>query len=106
MSVQTKPPTQVAGVQGFSAFEAKPGMPVKPLADWRRLVTLPPFQMFVADKGGLTGGDNSEELAKQYVTYKLAAGEEAAMLLQYEQWHEAKGLWPNETPHGDVRAEA
>ena len=79
----TKPDPIRVGVQGFVAFEAKPG--ANPCIDWSRLAELPPFGMFLAE---------------------CHAGQEPqpsiALFDEYCQWHKAKGYWPNETPTGEL----
>ena len=81
----SKPPTQIAGVQGFVAFEAKPD-PVAPAINWRRLSGLPPFVMFLAERHQSDVPAPSPDLYAEYC-----------------QWHAAKGYWPNETPLGILK---
>lgn len=82
----SKPPTQIAGVQGIDAtrFPADEVIP-KRLRD--RLAGLPPFQMFAAEKRQLPTA--------------LVLQDEAVQ--EYMAWHKAKGYWPNETPLGQVK---
>ena len=95
-----KPPTQIAGVVGI---EPKPIelTPARPVIDWRAVASLPPFQMFAAERMRNTSGKDSHEHAWDYVR---AAGESNDELLtRYIDWHTAKGYWPNETPLGDAK---
>ena len=96
-----KPPTQIAGVQGIAAVPVTMNEPPKSTAvDWRRVVALPPFQMFAAERMRNTSGKDSQEHAADYVQ---AQGGGADVFQAYCQWHEAKGYWKNETPMGEVR---
>jgi len=79
----SKPKTQIAGVEGISGTRFSAGN--LPPFDQKRLAGLPPFQMFAAEKRKLP-----DALVRQ---------EDAVM--EYYEWHRAKGYWPNETPLGD-----
>lgn len=80
---ETKPPTQIAGVQGIDATQfAAPPPPIP----WKRLAGLPPFQMFAAEK--------------RRPVESLAMEKEA--VAEYITWHKAKGYWPGETPFGEL----
>ena len=81
----SKPPTQIAGVQGIDATRF-PGDEVIPKRLRDRLAGLPPFQMFAAEKRQLPAA--------------LVLQDEAGQ--EYMAWHKAKGYWPNETPFGEV----
>src|SRR5690606_27815414 len=106
LALEKKPPTQVAGVQGFSAFEAKPTEPLR--IDWQRLCSLPPFQMYVVERGYLSQGEiemltgvqgpNAMRVMQNLV---FRSGNDInALYDDYCQWHAAKGYWPNEDPLG------
>ena len=96
-----KPPTQYAGVVGI---EPKPiVLTPEPTqhVNWGAVASLPPFQMFAAERMRNTSGKDSHEHAWDYVR---AAGESNDELLtRYIDWHTAKGYWPNETPYGGVK---
>lgn len=80
-----KPPPIVVGVQGFVATRsAIDETPAAPAIDWARLLELPAFSMFLAERG---------EPAQQTLDFYAL----------YCQWHEAKGYWPNETPMGVLK---
>lgn len=85
MTDATKPPTQIAGVQGIDATQF--AAPAPPPVSWRRLAGLPPFQMFAAQK--------------RRPVDSLAMEKEA--VAEYVAWHEAKGYWPKETPFGELK---
>lgn len=94
-----KPPTQGVGVQGFVAFEAKPAEPIAP-AEWTKLVQLPPFQMFAAEKSPNISDADSMAHA---IVYVQANGGGADIAQAYAKWHAEKGYWPNETPMGELK---
>ena len=99
-----KPPPQVAGAGGIA-----PGPVMQPSQpdsiDWASLVSYPPFQMFVEERQGrvgvaLGGSYDTEGNARYYVQ---GVAERDALFERYCQWHEAKGLWPAETPMGKLK---
>lgn len=93
-----KPPTQVAGVQGIAPVPIVPPAPPERI-DWKRLVSLPPFQMFAAEHGaGPYHGQPERE-----ITEWLGQADLQVVFGEYCQWHKAKGLWPNETPYGRIK---
>ena len=73
-----------------------------PVIDWARLVTLPPFQMWAAQRMATLhpGGRNSEEHARDVVG---RLGPRVEAFREYEAWHTAKGYWPDETPLGMIK---
>lgn len=81
----SKPPTQIAVVQGIDAtrFPADNMPPI----NRHRLAGLPPFQMFAAEKRQLPAALVLQDDAVQ----------------EYMAWHQTKGYWPNETPLGQVK---
>lgn len=84
MTDATKPPTQIAGVQGIDATQF--ATPEPQSIPRRRLAELPPFQMFAAEK--------------RRPVESLAMEKEA--VAEYVAWHEAKGYWQKETPFGEL----
>lgn len=90
-TTEKKPPTQVAGVKGFSAFDATPA----PRIDWDYLVMLPPFQMYAVERTGKPQGEIMAWVMSQDLQ---------ALYDDYRQWHKDKGYWPNETPMGELIA--
>lgn len=102
-----KPPTQTAGVTGIDGHG---GMgeavePIKPApkeleqyVDWRKLVNLPAFQMFVQEQSGHSVGSEATE----WVRVRREALSDSVLYNQYAGWHETKGLWINEKPNGEV----
>lgn len=96
-----RPPAQTAGVQGIAAAPLTMNEPPMSTAvDWRRVVALPPFQMFAAERMRNTSGKDSQEHAFDYVR---AQGGGDDVFQAYCQWHADKGYWKNETPIGEVR---
>jgi len=95
-----KPPTQTAGVSGFDAFEAKPDEEFERV-DWRKLINLPSFEMFVYEQSGQRAGES----ASAWVRSRRAMISDATLYEQYELWHKSKGLWLNETPMGKLISE-
>lgn len=93
-----KPPTQTAGVSGIDGHGGMGEAPVEPRINWFKLVDLPAFQMFVAEQSGLTYGVTMSNWIKE----RRAALSDSVLYDQYASWHEAKGLWVNETPTGEV----
>lgn len=99
-----KPPTQTAGVTGIDGHggmgEApEQSIPNNAYVDWFKLVDLPAFQMFVAEQSGLTHGVTMSNWIKE----RRATLSDSVLYDQYASWHEAKGLWVNETPTGNLK---
>lgn len=92
----TKPPTQVAGVQGFVAFEAVPTQPPSPI-DWQHLIGLPPFQMYAVERAG-----KSPSEVMDWMPEWMSSQDPITLYSDYCQWHAAKDYWPDETPLGEV----
>ena len=100
-----KPPTQTAGVTGIDAHggmgEAPIEQPVAPIqsgVNWHKLIHLPAFEMFVLEQSGQDVGSNANDWVKQ----RRATLSDSVLYDQYATWHEAQGLWANETPTGEV----
>lgn len=94
----TKPPTQVASVQGIAP---KPIELTPAPVDWAPIVALPPFQMYAAEMLRNTAGKDAMAHAADLVR---ARGAGRDVLDDYCRWHAAKGYWPNETPLGELVA--
>lgn len=92
-----KPPTQVAGAQGFVAFEAEPSPPPERI-DWPRLCNLPAFQMYAAERYYKSIG----EIDRWLRGWSKSQSDLKELYDNYCQWHKAKGYWPNETPTGEL----
>lgn len=100
MTKATKPPTQVAGVEGIAP---KPIVltPEPSTINWARIIQLPPFQMFAVErKPSLV--DKFEGKGLDSVHAWMAQHEPDDLYKQYSDWHEDKGYWPNETPYGEA----
>lgn len=65
--------------------------------DWTRLIGLPPFQLYAAERGGLPA---DRILAR--VGEWVRTQDERALYADYCRWHASKGCWPGETPMGEV----
>ncbi len=91
---QQKPPTIRVGVIGFDGFSAKQAI------NWERLITLPPFQMFAAEKLNDCCSKDAQQHAIAFVQMN-GAGQD--LYEKYCEWHAAKGHWPNETPMGELK---
>lgn len=89
-----KPPTICVGVEGIAPAPA-PGRTER--IDWTRLIGLPPFQLYAAERGGLPA-DHTLARVGEWVRTQ----EERALYADYCRWHASKGCWPGETPMGEV----
>lgn len=65
--------------------------------DWTRLIGLPPFQLYAAERGGLPA---DRILAR--VGEWVRTQDERVLYADYCRWHASKGCWPGETPMGEV----
>ena len=98
----TKPPTQVAGVIGIEA--APVTMHEAPPIDWGRVVALPTFQMWAAERMvrrtihplNANSLHHAEDVVREM-------GARQSTFDEYAAWHATKGYWPNETPMGEVK---
>lgn len=103
-----KPPTQTAGVSGIDGHGGMGEAPEQPIPkqpipnntyiDWFKLVDLPAFEMFVSEQSGLTHGVTMNNWIKE----RRATLSDSVLYDQYAAWHESQGLWPNETPTGQI----
>lgn len=101
-----KPPTQTAGVSGIDGHGAMGDVPIEtpidPTAefrqyvDWKKLISLPAFEMFVFEESGL----KTNVAIADWVTARRASISDDKLYDLYASWHEQKGLWLNETPNG------
>ncbi len=94
----TKPPTQVAGVQGIAAIPVvlTPEPPSR--INWTVVFGLPPFQMFAVESAGMAPGD-----VMAWIKPWAHQHDERELYDKYCKWHAAKGYWPDETPLGDLK---
>lgn len=89
-----KPPTIRVGVEGIAPAPT----PVRAeRIDWTRLIGLPPFQLYAAERGGLPA---DRILAR--VGEWVRTQDERVLYADYCRWHASKGCWPGETPMGEV----
>lgn len=109
---QTKPPTQVAAVQGIAPKPVTMNDPEPAgIDDWVKLINLPPFQMFLVEKGYLypfsvkdlaSSVSNGSVLDSLDKIMTVAKKPRKKLYREYYEWHQEKGYWPNETPMGEV----
>ena len=96
-----KPPPQVLGVSGIAE---QPIVIHDAKINWALVASLPPFQMFLAERDGPNQtGKNSQEWATGVALKLAAAVNDQALFDEYAAWHERKGYWPGETPLGAVK---
>lgn len=89
-----KPPPIRVGVEGIAPA---PTPARAERIDWTRLIGLPPFQLYSAERGGLPA-DNILARVGEWVRTQ----DERALYADYCRWHASKGCWPGETPMGEV----
>lgn len=93
-----KPPTQYAGVVGIEPKPIVLTPEPAPRINWGPVAGLPPFQMYVAERFGMSGSD-SHAWATKCATTEAAKVGDAALLEAYCLWHAAKGFWPGEAAY-------
>lgn len=96
----TKPPTQVAGVQGIAPERITMNDAPITSIPWQFIAELPPFQMFAAERLRNTSGKDSALHAQDFIK---AQGAGQDLFDAYAAWHEAKGYWPQESPLGEIK---
>lgn len=91
----TKPPTQVAGVQGIAAIPVvlTPEPPSR--INWTVVFGLPPFQMFAVERAG-----KSPTEVMAWMKDWAHGHDEQELYDQYCKWHATKGYWKGEDPMG------
>lgn len=92
-----KPPPQVMGVVGIEAIKIEMGAPQM---DWHKLCSLPPFQMYAAEKMPMGNTTDSYAHAASFVQTRASSPD---IVNDYIAWHTAKNLWPAETPFGVLK---
>lgn len=92
-----KPPPIVLNVAGIEAKAITLTPDAASDIDWPKLVALPPFQMFVAEKMKQPGGKDALEAAIGYAS----SNDGESLFKEYVEWHAAQGYWPNESPLGE-----
>lgn len=96
----TKPPTQVAGVQGIAPERITMNEAPTTTINWLFISELPPFQMYAAECLRNTSGKDAAKHAQDFIK---ANGAGQDLFDNYAAWHEAKGYWPAETPLGAIK---
>lgn len=96
-----KPTTQVLGVAGLDAggVGARYGSPPR----WSKLAGLPPFQMFMRERAENDPSMQSDQWAMQEAAKLARTIGDDKLIDEYCTWHERKGLWPRETPYGQIK---
>ena len=84
-------------MQGFNAFTTPVDETKQPSIDWKKLTSLPPFEMFIAEQSGQIGS-----MASQWVSAQRERLGDEKLYKLYSDWHKAKGYWVGETPTGEV----
>lgn len=69
--------------------------------NWKALVRLPPFQMFVNEESPCPPDRDDEAWAMDFVQRHEQTTGSDALFERYKAWHESKGYWPDETPMGE-----
>ncbi|MGO2504843.1 MAG: hypothetical protein ACTH7L_01870 [Psychrobacter alimentarius] len=90
-----KPPTQIAGVTGIDAHGS---MGEAPVINWHHLIRLPSFEMFVLEESGQHVGS----AAVEWINSRRQTMGDDKLYDLYASWHKKKGLWPDETPTGEL----
>lgn len=94
---KTKPPTQGVGVIGIndSAFGSDTSG-----VRWEALIHIPKFQAFCIEKSKLS----YENVMDWIIDFCLTElNKDASIFLkEYQDWHDAKGYWKNETIYGEL----
>ena len=92
-----KPPTQGVGVMGIddSAFGSDTGG-----VRWEALIHIPKFQAFCIEKSKLSY-ENVMEWIVDFVVSELNK-DVSVFFKEYNDWHDAKGYWKNETIYGEL----
>lgn len=94
-----KPPPQTLGVSGI---EATPIVIHTASVNWAKVASLPPFQMFLAERDGPNQtGENSHAWATGVALRLAGSVGDQVLLDEYAAWHAAKGYWPGETHLGE-----
>lgn len=99
--VKPKPTTQTLGVSGMStgAVGARYGSPPR----WSQLAGLPPFQMFMRERAEFDPEMDTDVWATHAATQLARTIGDDQLIEDYCTWHERKGLWPRETPYGQIK---
>lgn len=98
---QAKPEPIVIGVAGFNAFATPSGDPksVDWAGRWFHLFSLPPFEMYLAEKTG----NQDRQAWKAWLEQDIITKGDDMAYLDYANWHTNKGYWVNETPMGELK---
>lgn len=100
MSESMKPPPIIVGVSGIEPRK-QDAAPVAPIP-WSRICGLPAFEMFVAERSGRPLA-NVADAMRPFMAEQIAKLGEQGLFDAYCQWHSEKGMWPAETPLGELK---
>lgn len=100
-----KPPPMVLGVGGIEATPITMNDQAPKRIDWTTLAALPPFQRYVQELAPAPADRDPHKWAYDYAVRYSAQKSDQEFIDQYCKWHQAKGLWPNETPFGELKTE-
>lgn len=91
----TKPEPIIISTQGIASVPITMGM--NDSKKLEKIAQLPPFQMFVHERG--MRHENSLQAALNYI-HQHNPDE---IWADYAAWHEKKGYWKNENPDGSLK---
>ena len=98
-----KPPTQGISVAGGGIDAHRP---MESSYDYDavnlRLSGRPPFQQFLREQVNAPATKDDAEWALNWLRRQESDGTLEMVYATYFDWHKSKGLWPNETPLGEV----
>lgn len=90
----SKPKPIILGVSGIAP---QPITMNTPLPDWREICAIPPFQMFVRERG-----QKDEDSLHAAIAY-VQSHNPNDVWADYVAWFENKGYWKNENPDGSIK---
>ncbi|THJ36163.1 hypothetical protein E8K88_02545 [Lampropedia aestuarii] len=101
--VRDKPPAQMVSIPSGIDATAVFGMTRRAGGiDWEKVVTLPTFQMYVAESKFPNPNDlDSQKLAISFVQSAISSGkDEQQFYEEYALWFDQKACWHHESPMG------
>lgn len=96
-----KPPPIVVGVNGIES-KAVVNTNNEPSMDWRRVMGLPPFQMFIASIIAFEPDQYESVVSALLEQCSQTTGALQTLFDDYCAWHQQKGQWPKEDPLGNL----
>lgn len=89
---------------GVTGFKADVYASDEPKINWQALIPLPKFQQFCVEQSKLPYGTVMEWIVS-YLQNAVHQHGEVAFFQHYQQWHDEKGYWHNETVYGQLIGE-